>query len=75
MGNTTRLAVKDYHLAITGIEKIVPNHIDAEKIQYLQSLYEGGVGGTSYYLTLSGPALSTHVGDAQVVSLDAFRKK
>lgn len=66
MGNTTRLSVCDYHLAITGIEKIVPDHIAAEKIQYLQSLYEGGVGGTSYYLTISGPALSTHVGDAEV---------
>ncbi|MHA1861205.1 MAG: LUD domain-containing protein [Candidatus Ranarchaeia archaeon] len=66
MGNTARVALRDCHLAITGIEKVVPDHISAEKVQYLQSLYEGGVGGTSYYLTLSGPALSTHIGGAEV---------
>ncbi|MEM3061561.1 MAG: LUD domain-containing protein, partial [Candidatus Bathyarchaeia archaeon] len=83
--NITRVTHLPTHIAIAGIEKLVPTMLDAMKVVYLLSFYEGGTGAQCY-LTIRGPSLSADVErqlvpgvygakDVHLVLLDNGRKQ
>lgn len=85
-GNIAHMALRPTYMVFAGIEKIVPTLPDAFKVTYLQSLYEGGIGGASYYLAVKGPSDVGPVGgktihpalgskEMHVILLDNGRKK
>jgi len=84
-GNIAHMALRPVYMVFAGIEKIVPTLPDAFKVTYLQSLYEGGIGGAAYYLGVHGPSdvgpiggMSIHPAlgskEVHVVLLDNGRK-
>ncbi|MCD6513785.1 MAG: lactate utilization protein [Candidatus Odinarchaeota archaeon] len=54
--NIAHMALRPIYVVLAGIEKVLPDMRAAFASAYLQSLYESGVGGTSYYLAVRGPS-------------------
>ena len=55
-GNTTLVANRPTHLAIIGLEKLVPHYTDAAEATYLQGLLEAGANGARFNLHIGGPS-------------------
>ena len=54
--NISYMPLRPTYIAIGGIERVLPTMQDAFESAYLQSLYEGGIGGAAYYLAVRGPS-------------------
>jgi len=55
-GNIAHMSLRPVYIVISGIERVLPTMEAAFESVYLQSLYEGGIGGASYYLAVRGPS-------------------
>ena len=61
-GNTTLVSSRPIHIALIGLEKLVPTLTEAIAVTHLQGLFETGANGARFYNIIEGPSKFPTVG-------------